>query len=80
MQKSATVSAASTVIARSAQASVHSLQKIKPAVYPPKMVSAGHRLRLMPGSRAGSNGGRRGSASISAQVVSTKLISIECRN
>lgn len=73
MRRSATASAASTATVRSAQASVHSLQKRKPAVYPPKMVYAGQRLPLMPGSRVGSKGGRRGSASISVPIVSGKL-------
>jgi len=80
MRRSATAGAASTATVHSVQASVLSLQKRRPAAYPPKMVSAGQRLRLMPGSRAGSKGGRRGSASISVPIVSGKLASSEYRN
>jgi len=63
-----------------AQANVHSLQKRRTAVYPPKRVSAGQQIHLMPESRAGSKDGHRDSANFSVPIASGKLSLKDCRN
>lgn len=74
MRRSAMASTVSTAIFHSAPLSVHSLQKRRPTVYPPKMVSAGQRVYLTPESNAGTKGGHRGNARILIRFVEDKPV------